>query len=71
MMDHVGAQQTESGMAMLVVVPGEELLTEGATVLNGTEAVGELRSVLHGAELAFGIGIVIGDVRTTVGFGNA
>ena len=38
---------------MVVVVPREEGLAEGAAVLNAAEAIGKLRAIFHGAELAF------------------
>ena len=65
-----GGQQAEAGMTMLLVVPREELLTEGATVLNRAEALGKLGAVLHSAKLAFRIRVVIGDVRTAMGLGD-
>ena len=68
---HGRRQQAEAGMTMLLVVPREELLTEGATVLNRAEALGKLGAVLHRAKLAFRIRVVIGDVRTAMGLGDA
>ena len=52
-MNHGRGQQADAGVAMLLVVPVEELLAKGATVLDAAEAIGELRAVLQGAELAF------------------
>jgi hypothetical protein len=54
----------------LLVVPLEKLLTEGAAVLDAAEAIRKIRSVLHGSELAFRIGIVVGDIRSAVAFGD-
>ena len=59
-MDHGGSHHADSGVAMLVVVPGEEGLAESAAVLNAAEAIRELGAVFHGAELAFRIRIVVG-----------
>src|SRR5436309_4439544 len=69
--DDGGCQQTEAGVTMLLVVPEEELLAEGAAVLQRTETVRKFWPVLQGAKLAFGIGVVIGDVGTAVGLGDA
>ena len=69
--DHGGSHQTESGMMMLVVVPGKEGLAEPASIFDGTEAVGEARAVFEGAELAFRIRIVVRDMRSAVGFDDA
>ena len=49
---HGWGEQANAGVAMLVVVPLEELLAEGPTVLDAAEAVREFRAVLQGAELA-------------------
>ena len=70
-MDHGRGQQADAGVAMLLVVPVKELLTEGAAVLDAAEAVRELRAVLQGAELAFRIRVVIGNIRPAVGLGDA
>ena len=56
---------------MLLVVPVEELLAEGAAVLDAAEAIRELRTVLQGPELAFRIRVVIGNIRSAVGLGDA
>ena len=49
----------------------EKLLAESAAVLDAAEAVGKIRPVLQGAELAFRIGVVVGDVRAAVGLGDS
>ena len=46
-------QHADAGMAMVIVVPGEESLAEGVAVLQAAEALGELRAIFHGAKLAF------------------
>ncbi len=48
---------------MFLVVPAEKSLRKKATVLNALEAIRELQAVLHGAELAFRIWVVVRDVR--------
>ena len=53
MMDHRGREQAAAGMAMDVVVAREERGAEGAGVGQGTEAVGKLRAIFQGAEVAF------------------
>ena len=47
---------------MLVVVPGEKLGAESVRILITTKAIGKLRAVLHGLELALRVRIVIGDI---------
>ena len=71
MVDHSRGQKTEAGMTMLLVVPEEKLLAELAAVLQRTKAIRKFWPVLEGAKLAFRVRIVIGDVGTTVGFGDA
>src|ERR1039457_628311 len=44
-------QQPETGVMVLGVVPGEELLAEAASVFLGTKAVRELRAVFQGFEV--------------------
>jgi hypothetical protein len=52
-----GDQQPDARMMMLGVVPAEEVLAEGAGVLNRTESVGEFGAVLEGLELAVAVGV--------------
>jgi hypothetical protein len=52
-------QQIESGVMMLEVVPGKELLAETASILNRSETVRILRPLLHGFEVGFGEGVVV------------
>ena len=49
----------DAGVAVLVVVPAEEPAAEGAGVLDGAEAVGEVGPVLEGLELALGERVVV------------
>ena len=48
--------EADTRMAVVVVVPSEEALAEGAAIFNAAEAVGELWSVLEGLELCLEIG---------------
>ena len=57
-------------MIVLCIVPGEEGLTEGPRIFNGTEPFRELGSALHGFELRFRIGIVITYRGSRMTFGN-
>jgi len=50
---HSRGKQAQTRVAMLVVVPGKELLAESATVLDTAEAIRELGTVLQSPELAF------------------
>jgi hypothetical protein len=63
-------EQADPRVAMLDVVPAEEALAEGAGVLERAEPVREGRVVLEGLELAFGVGVVVGDVRAGVALGD-
>src|SRR5450756_2587112 len=56
---------------MFLVVPTKETLRKSTTVLNAPEAVRELRTIFHGAELTLRIWIVVGDVRPAVRLGDA
>ena len=51
--DHGRGEQSDAGMPMLLVVPGEEKLRMDAAVLDRSEAVGEIGPVFHRAELTF------------------
>src|SRR5208283_1062699 len=69
--DHSRSEQAQPGVAMFFVVPAEKSLRKSATVLNAPKAVRKLRAIFHGAELAFRIGIVVGDMRAAVRFRDA
>ena len=49
-MHDLRGQQPETGVMVLGVVPGEELLAEAASVFLGTKAVRELRAVFQGGK---------------------
>jgi len=51
--NHGRGQQADARMTVFLVVPREELLAEGAAVLDAAEAIRGFRTVLQGAELAF------------------
>ena len=62
--------QADAAVAMLVVVPVEELLAVRAGVLDRAEPLREVGSALQGLELRLGVRIVIRDVWTAVGLGD-
>jgi hypothetical protein len=51
--DHGWRHHSDSGMSMLVVIPGKERVAEGAAILNRAEAIGKVGAIFQGAELAF------------------
>ena len=69
-MDLFRGEHRDTAMAMLFVIPVEEVLAKGSTVLDAAEASRELRAVLEGLELGLRIGVVVADVRPAVGFGD-
>ena len=62
--------ETDTGMPMLGVVPIEEGLAMRPCILDRSEAVREVRAILEGLELRFGVRIVIGDVGTAMRLAN-
>ncbi len=70
-MDHGGCHQGQAGVVVLVVVPAEEGLAETTGIFDGAKAIRKVWAVFQGAELAFRIGIVVGDMRTAMGLGDA
>jgi hypothetical protein len=69
--DVAGGVIADAGVAVGVVVPVEEDLTEGSGVGEGPEAFGELGPVLEGLELALAVGVVVADVGPAVGLGHS
>src|SRR5580704_2999688 len=67
MMNHSRGEKTQPGMAVLVVVPGEEFLGEGSGILQTPKAFRETGPVLQSPEVTFRIRVVIGDVGAAVG----
>ena len=55
--------EPDPGMAVLVVVVGEEQVAECACVVQGGEGAGEDGAVLEGLECRLGEWVVVGDVR--------
>ena len=56
-MDVGGGVEPDARMAVVVVVPGEEPAAVGVGVLEGAEALREVRPVLEGPELALEYGL--------------
>ena len=56
----------DAAVPVLVVVPVEEEPAEGVRVLEGGEAIRELRPVLERLELALGEGVVVGNMGPAV-----
>lgn len=56
---------------VLAVVPAKKVLAEGACVLDGPKTIRKLRSVFKGLELTLGVRIVIGHMRSAMGFGDS
>ena len=57
-------------MIVFGIVPGKEGPAECPCVFNGTESVRKLRSVFHGFELRFRIGVVVTHRWSRMAFGN-
>ena len=60
--DDLGGQQADARVAVLGVVPAEEVLAEGSGLLDRGEAVREAGAVLQGLELRLGVRVVVRDV---------
>src|SRR5437867_2711365 len=69
--DGLGRHHADPGVAMLGVVPGEELTAKRAPILHGSKAVGEAGAVLEGLELRLRGRVIIGDVRPREGLRDA
>ena len=67
---HVGGQQGDAAVMVLVVIPAKERLTERPRILEGPDTIRELGAVLEGLELTFRVRIVVGDMGATVGLGD-
>ncbi len=65
-----GRVEADAGVAVLVVVPSEKTPAKGVRVLEGAEALGEVRTVLERAELGLGIRVVVAHVRPGVALGH-
>jgi len=69
-MNHGRREKAQSGMAVFVVIPGEELLGERTSILQRAETFRETGPVLQSSEVAFRIRVVVGDMRAAVGFSD-
>ena len=58
-------------MAMLFVIPVKERLTKGPGILYRAESLRKPGAVLQCLELGFGVRIVIADMGSAMGFGDA
>jgi hypothetical protein len=59
----VGREETDAAVAVLAVVPGEEVDAVRSCVLRRSEAFREIGTILEGLELRLGERVVVGDVR--------
>ena len=62
-----GGVEAEPAVAVLVVVPGEEVLAVRPGSLDRGEPGGECRPVFQRLELRLGVRVVVGDVRAGMG----
>src|SRR4051812_1234843 len=70
-MDLIGRHQAETGMMVVLIVPGEEAATEVLGVLDAAEAPGELGLVFQGLEVSLRERVVVGGVGPAVRPGDA
>lgn len=63
--------QRDAAMTMFFVIPGEKILAESPTVLNGAKALRKLRTILERSELGFRVWVIIADMRAAVRLGDA
>ena len=69
--DLVGGHQADTSVMMVFVVPCEEPAAEGAGLVDGFEAPGEFRLILHRFEVGFRERVVVRGVRSAVRFDHA
>ncbi len=69
--DLVGRHETDPGMVVVLIVPGEEAAAEVLGVLNAAEARGEFGLVFEGLEVGFGERVVVGGVWPAMRLGDA
>jgi hypothetical protein len=62
MMKHSRREKAKSGMAVLVVIPGEELLGERTSILQRSKLFREAGPLFQSPEVAFRKWVVIGDM---------
>lgn len=63
-------EEAQRAVVMFVVVSAKERASEGKTILQRAAAIGKLRPILHGLELALAERIVVGHVGSAVRLGN-
>jgi hypothetical protein len=59
-MDLAKRHQAEAGMMVILIVPVEKASTECLGILDAAEALGELRLIFEGLEVAFRERVVVG-----------
>src|SRR3990172_4246720 len=69
-MDVFRREESDPGMVMLSIVPGEKVLAERPAVLGTAEAFRKLRPVFHSFEVGLRIGVVIAHIRAGKAFRN-
>lgn len=69
-MNHLGGEQADPRMTVLLVVPGKEILAETACILDGSKAFGKIRSILERFELGFGVRVIITGIGSAVSLGD-
>ena len=69
-MDGVGRHQADAAVTMNGVVPTEEHLAVRASIFDRAEARREVRPILQGFELRFGVRIVVRDMGSAVRFAD-
>lgn len=67
--DLVWGRQAESGVVVVLVIPGEERPAERLGVLDASEAAGEFRLIFECLEVGFRERVVVGGVRPAVRLG--
>src|SRR5688572_17362172 len=71
MVDISSSEQRDARVVVALVVPVKKRGEEGAGILEGTEAFGHFGSIKKSTKGSFGEGVVVGDVRSTVGTRDA
>jgi len=68
--NHMRAEQPDSCMVVLLVVPGKERLTESTGFFDTAEALGKRGAIFENLELRLGKRIVIAGMRPAVRLGD-
>ena len=71
MVDVVRREHGQAAVVMLAVVPGEEVATETAGMLEAAEALRKVGPELERLEVRFGVRVVVGHVWSRMGLGDA